>query len=165
MVESKAPDRIQEAWGALESVMDPEIPVVSIVGLGIVRTIEEVDYGLKVTMTPTFAGCPALEVIKREIRESLSALNQGAIEVEMVYSPPWSTDWIRPDARQALKDFGIAPAPEHGGRINMVLEAPARCPYCDADDTRQMNSFGPTACKTIHVCQACRQPFEAFKPL
>ncbi len=158
----------QEAiWEALDEVKDPEIPVVSLVEMGIVRQIEISDTGVVVTMTPTFSGCPALQVMKQEIEAKLREMGIPSVEVKQVLDPPWSSDWITDEARQKLKKFGLAPPPRHDGNLQQILlvEEVVACPYCDSKDTTVKNSFGPTLCRAIYYCNNCQQPFEQFKPL
>lgn len=156
---------LEEIWRALEQVPDPEIPVVSIVELGIVRNVELVGDRVLVTLTPTFAGCPALEMIKAQVGERLFALGVEQVEIRMTYSPPWTTDMITEPARAKLKRFGLAPPPHHGGDVELFFLDRVECPYCGSKNTRVKNNFGPTLCRAIYYCNACRQPFEQFKPL
>jgi ring-1,2-phenylacetyl-CoA epoxidase subunit PaaD len=152
-------------WQALEEVPDPEIPVLSVIDLGIVRRVSVEDGRIRVAITPTFAGCPALDAIRRGIRERLEGEGAEAVEVETVLSPPWSTDDLSEAARRKLRSFGLTPPPRVQARVEFALEAPAACPYCGSHDSELKNAFGSTPCRTIHVCHACRQPFEAMKPL
>lgn len=154
-----------DIWRVLEEVKDPEIPVVSLVEMGIVRSVGIEDARIVVVMTPTFAGCPAIGVMHAEIGVRLRAAGAQQVEVKISHAPPWSSDWITPQGRQRLKEFGLAPPPLHEGRIAAALAQPAACPYCDSTDTTLKNDFGPTLCRAIYVCNGCRQPFEAFKPL
>ena len=134
----------------LETVMDPEIPVVSVVDLGIVRDVRDD----RVTITPTYSGCPATEVIERSIREALDAAGYGSVEVETALSPPWTTEWITERGKAALKAYGIAP-PE--------LAKAATCPQCGSTDTEEVSRFGSTPCKAQWRCKACLEPFDRFK--
>ncbi len=152
-------------WEALESVKDPEIPVVSLVEMGIVRNVRVRDGKVTVSMTPTFSGCPALDVMRTDIVDCLHLLGISDVSVETVYTPPWTTDWISEEAREKLKEFGLAPPPYHGGRLEVTFYDLAACPYCDSKDTSLKNSFGPTLCRTIYYCNECQQPFEQFKAL
>lgn len=153
-------------WQALQDVKDPEIPVVSVVEMGIVReVVVTADNTVLVKMTPTFSGCPALHMMKEEIEKRVRQMGAAAVHVETVLYPPWSTDWITPDARAKLKHFGLAPPPQHGGRVEIILYDAATCPYCDSSNTTLKNTFGPTLCRTIYYCNDCQQPFEQFKPL
>ncbi len=155
----------REIWTALEEVKDPEIPVVSVVEMGIVRSVELDDERITVSMTPTFSGCPALRVMHDDIEMKLREIGFENVEVRTVLSPPWSTDWITDEAKAKLFEFGIAPpapASEDDGLIQLET-SPAICPRCGSFDTSTKNTFGPTLCKSIHVCNTCREPFEAFK--
>jgi ring-1,2-phenylacetyl-CoA epoxidase subunit PaaD len=156
----------EQIWQALTEVCDPEIPVVSLVEMGIIRDVTARDDGaVTVAMTPTFAGCPALHVMREDIEAKLKEMGATAVTVETTLSPPWSSDWITPAGRAKLKEFGLAPPPRHGGNINVVLLDLAPCPYCDSPNTSLKNSFGPTLCRAIYYCNNCQQPFEQFKPL
>ncbi len=155
----------ERVWQILDEVKDPEIPVVSVVEMGLIRSIGVQAGRLVVTISPTFAGCPALQVIQDEIAERLRLAGEAEVEVRLTYSPPWRSDWITPAAREKLKAFGLSPPPRHAGRLEEALAQAARCPYCDSDDTSLKNDFGATLCRAIYVCNSCRQPFEQFKPL
>ena len=155
----------QTVWQALEEVKDPEIPVVSVVELGVVRDVIVEGDGVVVKMTPTFSGCPALHVIERDIEAKVRSLEVGDVTVETVLYPPWTTDWITDEGRQKLKGFGLAPPMKHGGRLEITFYDLAACPYCDSADTTIKNTFGPTLCRAIYYCNECQQPFEQFKAL
>jgi ring-1,2-phenylacetyl-CoA epoxidase subunit PaaD len=152
-------------WSLLDDVCDPEIPVLSVVELGVIQGVEVEGSQVRVGLTPTFAGCPALHVMKREIRERLTAAGVEQVEVIIRLDPPWTTDRITPAGRDKLKIFGLAPAPIHAGNIEEALLEPVTCPLCGSQDTVLKNGFGPTACRSIHFCNDCRQAFEAIKPL
>jgi ring-1,2-phenylacetyl-CoA epoxidase subunit PaaD len=139
-----------DIWAVLRSVMDPEIPVVSVVDLGIVRDVTPDE----VTITPTYSGCPATDVIHRDIREALDAAGFGRVAIKTSLSPPWTTDWISDTGKQALRDYGIAP-PE--------LAKAATCPQCGSTDTEEVSRFGSTPCKAQWRCKACLEPFDRFK--
>ena len=156
------PERI---WQALDAIHDPEIPVVSVVEMGMIRSVGLEGQKVIIHFAPTFAGCPALDVIQAEIKQRLLELDAGEVQVQVRFSPPWTSDWITPEARQKLKRFGLAPPPFHAGRLERALEQAAVCPFCGSKDTRLTNSFGPTLCRAIYVCTNCTQPFEQFKPL
>ena len=140
----------QAIWAVLEGVPDPEIPVVSVVDLGIVRTVSSE----KVTITPTYSGCPATDVIERDIRDALDAAGYRDVAIETVLAPPWSTDWISDKGREALRRYGIAP-PE--------LAKAATCPQCGSTDTEEVSRFGSTPCKAQWRCKSCLEPFDRFK--
>ena len=152
-------------WDALNEVQDPEIPVVSLVEMGIIRGISLCEYEVAVTMTPTFSGCPALQVMRDEIEEKLRGLGYTAVNIKTTLSPPWSSDWITDSARAKLKAFGLAPPLRHGGNIEVTFFEPVTCPRCDSTNTIIKNSFGSTLCRAIYYCNQCQEPFEQFKAL
>ena len=152
----------------LETVKDPEVPVLSIVELGIVRDAQATDDGIVITITPTYSGCPAMHEIELDVRRALEEQGLGPVDIRTTYSPAWTTDWIGAEARQKLEAYGIAPPgpAETEALIPLRRRAPAvRCPYCTSLDTTQKSVFGSTACKSIWVCNECRQPFEEFKAI
>jgi ring-1,2-phenylacetyl-CoA epoxidase subunit PaaD len=152
-------------WQALDEVKDPEIPVISVVELGVVRSVEVEGQAVRVAITPTFAGCPALHVMRAEIVARLRRLGAVEVDVRLELDPPWTTDLIAEPARARLKAFGLAPPPRHGGLITLTFDEPAACPYCGSARTELKNAFGPTPCRAMHYCLDCRQAFEQFKPL
>lgn len=157
---------VASVWKLLEDVKDPEIPVVSLVEMGIVRDVAiSPDGDVTVKITPTFSGCPALHTMKQDIVDRLKEAGIDSITIEMVYSPPWTSDWINDEAREKLRLFGFAPAPRHGGNFEVMLLDAVNCPYCGSANTSLRNSFGSTLCRMIFYCNACQQPFEQFKPL
>jgi ring-1,2-phenylacetyl-CoA epoxidase subunit PaaD len=151
----------------LDAVPDPEVPAVSVVELGIVRDAQVSPAGdVEVTITPTYSGCPAMFEIEKDIRRALTAAGASRIEVRTVLSPAWTTDWIAPDAREKLRAYGIAPPgkADEGGLITLSRRRMSvTCPFCGSTDTRLQSEFGSTACKAIHVCNGCKQPFDEFK--
>lgn len=164
-----------QVWAWLGEVMDPEVPAVSVVDLGIVRDVEgSPELGWKVTVTPTYSACPATEVIAQSIREVLQAHGAGDVAVQLQLSPAWTTDWMTLKGRDALRAYGIAPpvmrAP--GAQAMQVIDItalmPARavvpCPQCNSRRTRLLSQFGSTACKALYQCQDCLEPFDYFKP-
>jgi len=155
----------EQIWRALDDVKDPEIPVVSVVEMGIVRDVAVADGKVAVTMTPTFSGCPALHVMKADIEKRVRKLGAENVEVRVTLNPPWTTDWITEEARAKLKAFGLAPPPKHGGDFNVIFLDSAVCPFCGSTDATLKNTFGPTLCRTIYYCNTCQQPFEQFKPV
>ena len=155
----------EKIWQILNEVKDPEIPVVSVVEMGLIRAVGKEGNNVIVTMTPTFIGCPALNVMQSEIEERLRQAGAENVTVRTVLSPAWSTDWMTTEAHEKLKNFGLASPPQHGGQIDLALLEAAACPYCGSEDTTLKNSFGPTLCRAIYVCNSCRQPFEQFKPI
>ena len=153
----------------LDQVMDPEVPVLSVRELGIVRDVEVGAGGaVTVTVTPTYSGCPAIQVIEQDIRAALAGAGYADVRVRTVYAPAWTSDWIAPAARAKLKAYGIAPpARAEGGELVQLLRrrTAAQCPYCDSYDTEVRSEFGSTACKAVCWCRRCRQPFEEFKAI
>jgi ring-1,2-phenylacetyl-CoA epoxidase subunit PaaD len=154
-----------DIWRALDAVKDPEIPVVSLVELGIVRGVQIADDHVSITLTPTFSGCPALDAMREMVEEQLHALGIEQVDVRFTLAPPWTTDSISEAGREKLKSFGIAPPRPHGGQIDMVLLEEAECPYCGSKNTELRSTFGPTSCRMMYYCHNCQQPFEQFKPL
>lgn len=155
----------ERIWRELDQVMDPEIPVVSVVELGVVREVELTDDGARVTMTPTFSGCPALDVMREEVNQQLKSLGLSSIEVRWELDPPWTSDVLSEATRRKLREFGLAPAPEHRGNVELVLDEPRACPRCGSKDTTVKNRFGSTLCRSLHYCNECQEPFHALKPL
>lgn len=157
----------ERALEVIGTVPDPEVPVISVVELGIVREVDvEEDGGVRVTITPTYSGCPAMHEIEKDIRTALAAAGVSRVEMRTVLSPAWTTDWIGPEAREKLRAYGIAPPgkAEQGGLITLTrARTPVPCPWCGSKDTELRSEFGSTACKAIHVCKGCRQPFDEFK--
>ena len=157
-----------EILAILDTVMDPEVPVLSVRELGIVRDVSIAgDGAVTVVVTPTYSGCPAIRVIEEDIERALHDAGIGDVRIETVYSPPWTSDWIPEPARAKLKAYGIAPPAPAAGATDLVqlLRAPRtpQCPYCDSRDTEVRSEFGSTACKSICWCRSCGQPFEEFK--
>ncbi len=156
-----------QAWDILNRVPDPEIPVISVTELGIVRDVRAVEGGVDVVVTPTYSGCPATEVIERSIREALTAAGAAQVRVTTQLAPPWTTDWIEPAAQEKLRAYGIAPpGPRDATAVQPLTFLPrVACPRCGSDDTERLSQFGATACKALYRCRSCREPFEYFKPL
>lgn len=152
----------------LDGVKDPEVPVLSVVELGIVRDAVATEAGVVVTITPTYSGCPAMHEIEQEIRAVLAAHDLAPVDVRTTYTPAWTTDWIGEEARAKLEAYGIAP-PSRTESTDLIQlhrrTATVRCPYCKSLSTERKSEFGSTACKSIWVCRDCRQPFEEFKPI
>jgi ring-1,2-phenylacetyl-CoA epoxidase subunit PaaD len=157
----------QQVWEALGEIPDPEIPVISIVELGVVREVEVEDGRVRVDFTPTFLGCPALEMMREQMSERIAALGVEP-EVEVVLGDSWSTDRITPEGREKLRAAGFAPpAPrfEAAPALVQLQSNGFRCPYCGSRDTALENIFGPTPCRSLRYCRSCRQPFEQFKTI
>lgn len=155
----------EQVWKALAQIPDPEIPVINVVEMGIVRGVEIEGNKATITMTPTFSGCPALHLIREQLAQTVRLLGFDPVEVKTVLSPAWSTDWISPEAKERLRQYGIAPPKPKGAQDFLIeLEAtPIPCPRCGSLNTSIKNTFGPTLCKAIYVCNNCQEPFESFK--
>lgn len=154
-------------WEALEDVKDPEIPVISVVELGVVRRIEVSVERVRVELMPTFVGCPALEMMRQAVRDRLTGF-APEVDVDVTFAEPWTSDRITPDGRRKLRESGFAPPSMLGSgaaSLPIALGAVARCPYCGSRRTVLENAFGPTQCRAIHYCTDCRQPFEGFKAI
>lgn len=163
----------ESVMAILTGVKDPELTVIDIVELGIVRDVVFEDGGLRIDVTPTYSGCPAMEVIERDIVATLNAHGFENVRVRMTFAPTWTTDWLSDVTKQKLKDYGIAPPGRaetaEGGIAKLVTLRRARptteCPYCGSGNTEERSEFGSTACKAIHFCNGCHQPFDRFKSL
>jgi ring-1,2-phenylacetyl-CoA epoxidase subunit PaaD len=156
-----------DVWAALAEIPDPEIPVISLVDLGVIKDVEVEGARVRIDFTPTFMGCPALDAMERAMREKVADLGAEA-EVRVLLDDSWSTDKITPAGREKLRAAGFAPpAPRPAGKLELVqLRSNGfRCPYCGSTETRLDNLFGPTPCRSIRYCEGCRQPFEQFKTI
>lgn len=167
-------ERCARAWQVLREVLDPEVPVVSICDLGIVRAVHAQEAGVEVVVTPTYSGCPATEAIADNIGSALNAAGLGPVRITLQRAPAWTTDWISEDGRRKLREYGIAPpsgaAPADAAHRGAPLRFMPRretvaCPRCGSLHTERLSAFGATACKALYRCVACREPFEYFKPL
>lgn len=146
------------------AVPDPEIPVISIADLGILRDVRIEDDRAVITITPTYSGCPAMDAIREDIRSACRDAGWADAEVRTVLAPAWTTDWITAAGHEKLRAYGIAPpVPRGDGPVPITLSP--RCPQCGSPDTRESSRFGSTSCKALHVCNACAEPFDYFKPL
>ena len=157
----------EQVWSAFGEIPDPEIPVVSLVELGVIRSVDVQDGHVRVELTPTFLGCPALEAMKRALEEKVTELGADA-EVRVISDDSWSTDKITPAGREKLRAAGFAPpAPREASAPALVqLQSNVfRCPYCSSTQTKLENIFGPTPCRSLRYCESCRQPFEQFKTI
>ncbi|MCA0243534.1 MAG: phenylacetate-CoA oxygenase subunit PaaJ [Proteobacteria bacterium] len=164
--------REQTAWAVLQQVPDPEVPVLSVCDLGIVREVKALDAGVEVVLTPTYSGCPATEVIAQSVHDALAAAGFGPVTVSTRRAPAWTTDWISAEGRRKLRDYGIAPpsgsAAVDDGPRPVAIRIHARgvdCPRCGSAQTERLSAFGSTACKALYRCLSCREPFEHFKPI
>ena len=154
-------------WEALEGIPDPEIPVISLVDLGVIRSVAVEDGHVQVEFTPTFLGCPALEAMKRALEETVTALGAEP-DVRVIQDDSWSTDKITPAGREKLRAAGFAPPPPREAGVPQLLQLQAnvhRCPYCGSSETTLENIFGPTPCRSLRHCSSCKQPFEQFKTI
>jgi ring-1,2-phenylacetyl-CoA epoxidase subunit PaaD len=148
------------------SVPDPEIPVLTIEDLGILRDVAVDDRGrVHVQITPTYSGCPAMDAIRADVVEALESEGYADVTVELVLSPAWTTDWMSDEGRRKLEEYGIAPPVPQPADGPVPLSLTLRCPQCDSPDTRELSRFGSTACKSLWVCNACREPFDHFKSI
>lgn len=155
-------------WDALGGVQDPEIPAVSVVDMGMVRDVTVEGTTVTVVMLPTFTGCPAVPIIKSDVAAAVSMIDDvTGVRVEITFTPPWTTDRITDQGREKLREFGLAPPTGEGPVLITDIGLPevAECPFCGSRDTHSENAFGPTPCRAIYYCDACRQPFEQFKPV
>ena len=158
----------EQAWDVLARVADPEIPVISVTELGIVREVSARPDALEVVVTPTYSGCPATEAIERSIVEALREAGAGQVRIEMRLAPAWTTDWLAPAAKEKLRRYGIAPpgAAAAAASAQPVSFVPrVDCPLCGSRNTERLSAFGATACKALYRCRDCREPFEHFKPI
>lgn len=164
--------RAARAWAVLDQVPDPEVPVLSVCDLGMVRSVDlTADGTLEVVLTPTYSGCPATEMIERSVIDALDAAGLGPVRVKLRRAPAWTTDWISEDGRRKLREYGIAPPmpPADGAAPIRIVRGAAHpappCPHCGSADTEQISAFGSTACKALWRCRACGEPFDYFKPI
>ncbi|HJU30501.1 MAG TPA: 1,2-phenylacetyl-CoA epoxidase subunit PaaD [Hyphomicrobiaceae bacterium] len=160
---SASQDLRERAWHAAAAVVDPEIPVLTIAELGVLRGIEVVDGRVEVMITPTYSGCPAMNMIALEIEAALAKAGIGGARVRTVLSPAWTTDWLTEDGRRKLRAYGIAPPARAGGRCALFGVEAVTCPRCGSEDTERLSEFGSTACKALWRCRSCREPFDYFK--
>jgi ring-1,2-phenylacetyl-CoA epoxidase subunit PaaD len=156
----------QQVLDWLQEVKDPEIPVVSLVDLGVITGIEEnKNGGLIVNMTPTFAGCPAIDYMKADVEKVLTEKGIENFKVNVSLKSQWNSNMISDRGRKALKDFGLAPPPKHNMQFDIEILEQVPCPYCNSENTELKTPFGPTLCRSMHYCHSCQQAFEQFKPL
>jgi len=166
----QAGTRAADAWRVLHTVLDPEVPALSVCDLGIVRDVIAHADGVEVVLTPTYSGCPATEVIERSVIEAVDGAGLGPARVTLQRAPAWTTDWISGEGRRKLREYGIAPpsgnaAVSQERPIRLVPRQAIECPRCGSKNTERLSTFGSTACKALYRCIACREPFEYFKPL
>lgn len=158
-----SPDALSRARAAAESVVDPEIPALTIADMGILRDVRCDGDAVEVVITPTYSGCPAMGLIRLEIETALARAGFDDVAVTSVYSPPWTTDWLTDAARAKLGACGIAPPAAARSKRALFAAEEAACPRCGSADTERVSEFGATACKALYRCRACREPFEYFK--
>lgn len=161
-----------DARAVVAQVVDPEMPMLTLDDLGVVRVVLVDGDAVTVTITPTYTGCPAIEIMRDDLTAALTEAGYGHVEVRTVFSPPWSTDWISPDGLRKLAEAGIAPpgrvGPRPSGPIPLNLGPPStavRCPRCGAPATEEFSRFGPTACTALRRCPSCQEPFEHMKEI
>ena len=153
----------QRAWNAAAAVVDPEIPVLTIADLGVLREVAVSDGHVEVAITPTYSGCPAMNMIALEIELALEREGFGRPNVRTVLSPAWTTDWMSDDGRRKLREYGIAPPQAGSGRRALFGEQQVMCPQCGSKHTELLSEFGSTSCKALWRCKNCREPFDYFK--
>jgi ring-1,2-phenylacetyl-CoA epoxidase subunit PaaD len=164
----------QKAWDIAATVCDPEIPVLTIADLGILRDVRMVDDGglvpaVRVTITPTYSGCPAMDAIRDDLKTAFATASYPSVHVDLVLAPAWTTDWMTEAGKAKLQEYGIAPpsgmsdAARHAGPIRLTMAV--KCPQCSSLNTKELTRFGSTSCKALYVCQDCKEPFDYFKVL
>lgn len=167
--ESRTRTPEQKAWDIAATVVDPEIPVLSIADLGILRKVDVAGGEVTVTITPTYSGCPAMDAIRDDLHTAFKKEGYGDVHVDLVLAPAWTTDWMSEAGKQKLQEYGIAPpsgnsrAGGHSGPIRLSLAV--KCPQCNSLNTKELTRFGSTSCKALYVCQDCKEPFDYFKVL
>lgn len=160
----------QKAWDIAATVCDPEIPVLTIEDLGILRNVEVAETGkVTVTITPTYSGCPAMDAIRDDLKAAFAKEGYEDVQVDLVLAPAWTTDWMTAEGKAKLQEYGIAPpsgmsdAARHAGPIRLKMAV--KCPQCASLNTKELTRFGSTSCKALYVCQDCKEPFDYFKVL
>lgn len=158
-------ETVHRIFQILESVTDPEIPVLTIADIGMLRSVEEQEGRIVVTITPTYSGCPAMKMIEDEIKTTLAAHGFDRVEVRSVLSPAWTTDWMTEEGRRKLEEYGIAPPVQATAdkKVLLGVQREVRCPRCKSHHTEMKSQFGSTACKALYVCLDCKEPFDYFK--
>jgi len=151
-------------WERLSLIPDPEVPVISILELGVVRDVRYDGHSLEIIITPTYTGCPAMNLFVAEIKAAMHEQGFDQVKITTVYSPAWTTDWLSPEAKEKLRKYGIAPPVKEVLGDDPFAPAPAvPCPRCDSEDTQLISQFGATGCKSLYTCKSCKEPFEYFK--
>ena len=156
-----APPEVHTVWGLLSAISDPEVPVLTITDLGMVRSVERCGDGWVIGFTPTYSGCPATEHLLGEIRAVMAERGYTPVHIVLQLDPPWTTDWMSPDARERLRQYGISPPQAHACHAEMPTDV--QCPRCGSTHTSLISEFGSTACKALYRCDSCREPFDYFK--
>ena len=156
-------DLCQRAWEAASRVVDPEIPVLTIADLGVLRDVTVDDGRVEVAITPTYSGCPAMNMIALEIELALECVGIRGPKIRTVLSLAWTTDWMSEDGRRKLREYGIAPPQAASGRRALFGEQQMACPQCGSENTELLSEFGSTSCKALWRCRSCREPFDYFK--
>ncbi|WP_447888032.1 1,2-phenylacetyl-CoA epoxidase subunit PaaD [Serratia fonticola] len=156
------PAEIPQIWHCLQQISDPELPVLSITDLGMVRDVERDGAGWHITFTPTYSGCPATEYLLNAIEQTLNEAGFSPVKITISLSPAWTTDWMNADARQRLREYGVAP-PLGQTCEKPLAHGPVQCPRCGSEHTEKISEFGSTACKALYRCCECREPFDYFK--
>jgi ring-1,2-phenylacetyl-CoA epoxidase subunit PaaD len=156
-------DLQERAWNAAAQVVDPEIPALTIADLGVLRDVAVSDGHVEVSITPTYSGCPAMNMIALEIELALEREGIHEPKIRTVLSPAWTTDWMSEDGRRKLREYGIAPPQKASGRRALFGEQQVACPQCGSSDTELLSEFGSTSCKALWRCKSCREPFDYFK--
>jgi ring-1,2-phenylacetyl-CoA epoxidase subunit PaaD len=164
---SSPQEHLARAWEVLGTVLDPEVPALSVCDLGLVRDVRMRGDALEIVLTPTYSGCPATELIERQVLDAIEAAGLGPAQVSLQRAPAWTTDWISDEGRRKLRDYGIAPpGPLAAGEAVPLRFAPRlACPRCGSKRTERLSAFGSTACKSLYRCLDCQEPFEHFKPI
>lgn len=167
--ESRTRTPQQRAWDIAATVVDPEIPVLTIADLGILRNVDVQGNSVTVTITPTYSGCPAMDAIRDDVYAAFKKEGYQDVLVDLVLAPAWTTDWMTEAGKQKLQEYGIAPPTGHskaGGHSGPVrLSLAVKCPQCNSLNTKELTRFGSTSCKALYVCQDCKEPFDYFKVL
>ncbi|WAJ32032.1 phenylacetate-CoA oxygenase subunit PaaJ [Arthrobacter sp. FX8] len=167
--ESRTRTPQQRAWDIAATVVDPEIPVLTIADLGILRNVDVQGNSVTVTITPTYSGCPAMDAIRDDVYAAFKKEGYQDVHVDLVLAPAWTTDWMTESGKQKLQEYGIAPPTGHskaGGHSGPVrLSLAVKCPQCNSLNTKELTRFGSTSCKALYVCQDCKEPFDYFKVL
>ncbi|WP_411374123.1 1,2-phenylacetyl-CoA epoxidase subunit PaaD [Arthrobacter sp. MPF02] len=157
----------QRAWDIAATVCDPEIPVLTIADLGILRDVQVEGQQIRVTITPTYSGCPAMDAIRDDLKAAFAKEGYPDVQVDLVLAPAWTTDWMTAEGKAKLEEYGIAP-PSGLAAVNqgpVKLKMAVKCPQCSSLNTKELTRFGSTSCKALYVCQDCREPFDYFKVL